>query len=168
MKRIIILLACVPISATAADLVADGELCLSSPQCASGVCLRKDATSLARCAPKAQQGEACSFVDTLTGVYYNPPCETGLACKADASATTGNFGVCGKIELLEECPTGHISIDAPYITIATSCPSGTTAIGTAESCLATLNGNCIMYAPAGVSFTDDAGTYEFTASCALE
>ena len=160
-----------PIVAHAATVgeLADGELCLNSLQCASKVCLRKDGMSLARCASRASLGEECSAFDLGEGVYYKPICETGLVCKADPSATAGNYnyGVCGKIELLEECPTGYISIDAPYITIATSCPSGTTAVGTAESCLATLNGNCIMYAPAGMSFTDDAGTYEFTDACPM-
>ena len=67
------------------------------------------------------------------------------------------------------CPTGYIAIDEPQITIATSCPSGTTAIGTAESCLVSNPaGNCIMYAPAGVSYTDESGTYEFTDACAME
>ncbi|MBQ3038964.1 MAG: hypothetical protein IJD41_00195 [Alphaproteobacteria bacterium] len=67
------------------------------------------------------------------------------------------------------CPTGYIAIDKPQITIATSCPSGTTAIGTAESCLVSNPaGDCIMYAPAGVSYTDDTGTYEFTDACAME
>ena len=67
------------------------------------------------------------------------------------------------------CPTGYIAIDEPQITIATSCPSSTTAIGTAESCLVSNPaGDCIMYAPAGVSYTDDTGTYEFTDACAME
>ena len=67
------------------------------------------------------------------------------------------------------CPTGYIAIDEEYITIATSCPSGTISIGTAESCLVSNPaGDCIMYAPAGVSYTDDTGTYEFTDACAME
>ncbi len=67
------------------------------------------------------------------------------------------------------CPTGYIAIDEPQITIATTCLSGTTAIGTAESCLVSNPaGDCIMYAPAGVSYTDDTGTYEFTDACAME
>ena len=67
------------------------------------------------------------------------------------------------------CPSGYIAINSPYITIATTCPSGTTAVGTAESCLVSNpSGDCIMYAPAGVSYTDNSGTYEYTAPCALE
>lgn len=67
------------------------------------------------------------------------------------------------------CPSGYIAIDAPNITIATTCPSGTVSVGTAESCLVSNPaGDCIMYAPAGVSYTDDTGTYEFTDACAME
>ncbi|MBQ8294774.1 MAG: hypothetical protein IJX89_05320 [Alphaproteobacteria bacterium] len=67
------------------------------------------------------------------------------------------------------CPSGYVAIDDTYVTIATSCPSGTTATGTAESCLVSSpSGDCIMYAPAGVSYTDDSGTYEFTDACAMQ
>ena len=67
------------------------------------------------------------------------------------------------------CPSGYTAIDAPHITIATSCPSGYIAIGTAESCLVSNpSGNCIMYAPVGMSFTDEYGTYEYTEPCAME
>lgn len=71
-----------------------------------------------------------------------------------------------------ECPKTmlgyYIAITEPYITIATSCPSGTTAVGTAESCLVSYpDGVCIMYAPVGMSFTDDTGTYEFTEPCTM-
>ena len=67
------------------------------------------------------------------------------------------------------CPAGYIAIDEEYLTIATSCPSGTTAVGTAESCLVeSPAGDCIMYAPAGVSYTDNSGSYEFTEPCAME
>ena len=67
------------------------------------------------------------------------------------------------------CPSGYIAIDAPYITIATSCPSGYTAVGDAASCLVSSpSGDCIMYAPVGMSFTDNSGTYEYTEPCALQ
>ncbi|MBE6460186.1 MAG: hypothetical protein E7009_04375 [Alphaproteobacteria bacterium] len=67
------------------------------------------------------------------------------------------------------CPSGYIAIDAPYITIATECPSGTIAVGTAASCLVSSpSGDCIMYAPVGMSFTDDSGTYEYIEPCALQ
>ena len=68
------------------------------------------------------------------------------------------------------CPSGYIAIDAPYITVATNCPSGTVEIGDndAYSCLVSSPAsNCIMYAPAGVSYTDGTGTYEFTDACPM-
>ena len=66
------------------------------------------------------------------------------------------------------CPAGYIAIDEERITIATSCPSGTTSVGTAESCLVSNPaGDCIMYAPAGMSYTDDTGTYEFADVCPM-
>ncbi|MBQ3039065.1 MAG: hypothetical protein IJD41_00720 [Alphaproteobacteria bacterium] len=70
---------------------------------------------------------------------------------------------------ITSCPSGYIAIDAPYITIATSCPSGTVSIGDAASCLVSSpSGDCIMYAPVGMSFTDDSGTYEYIEPCALQ
>ncbi len=70
---------------------------------------------------------------------------------------------------ITSCPSGYVAIDEEYLTIATSCPSGTISVGTAESCLvASPSGSCIMYAPAGVSYTDDSGTYEFTDACPME
>ena len=66
------------------------------------------------------------------------------------------------------CPSGYVVIDEPYITVATTCPSGAIAVGTAESCLVSNPaGICIMYAPAGVSYTNDFGTYEFTDVCPM-
>ena len=66
------------------------------------------------------------------------------------------------------CPAGYIAIDEEYITIATTCPSGTVSVGTAESCLVSSPaGSCIMYAPAGMSYTDDSGTYEYTDACPM-
>ncbi|MBP3316549.1 MAG: hypothetical protein J6L70_03040 [Alphaproteobacteria bacterium] len=66
------------------------------------------------------------------------------------------------------CPSGYVTINSPNITIATTCPSGYISIGTAESCLVeSPSGNCIMYAPAGVDYTDDTGTYEFTDACPM-
>ena len=66
------------------------------------------------------------------------------------------------------CPTGYIALDEEYITVATTCPSGTISVGTAESCLGTTtNGECYMYTPVGMSFTDDSGTYEFTDVCPM-
>ena len=67
------------------------------------------------------------------------------------------------------CPSGYVAIDESNMTIATSCPSGTTSAGTADSCLVSSPaGSCIMYAPVGVSYTDTSGTYEFSEPCAME
>ena len=68
------------------------------------------------------------------------------------------------------CPEGSYKIiEEPDIIIATTCPSGTFSAGVAESCLvANSMGSCIIYAPAGVSYTDSSGTYEFTEPCAME
>lgn len=66
------------------------------------------------------------------------------------------------------CPSGYVAIDEEYLTIATECPSGTASVGTANSCLVSSPaGSCIMYAPVGVSYTDDSGTYEYTEACVM-
>ncbi|MBQ4070199.1 MAG: hypothetical protein IKB05_02905 [Alphaproteobacteria bacterium] len=67
------------------------------------------------------------------------------------------------------CPSGYISVgNDTNITVATSCPSGTLSVGTASSCLASdPSGTCLMYAPAGVPYTDERGIYEFTDVCEL-
>ena len=68
------------------------------------------------------------------------------------------------------CPSGYTAVVEDSMTIASSsCPSGYTSVGTATSCLASNpGGSCIMYAPAGVSYTDNTGTYEYTEACAME
>ncbi|NWT02607.1 COL Colipase, partial [Mionectes macconnelli] len=100
-----------------------GELCLQSAQCKSGCCHRDSGLSLARCAPKAAEFQECSpkvcafllpgvagdggmsptlhclgSLQTIYGVYYKCPCESGLTCEADktivGSITNRNFGVC--------------------------------------------------------------------------
>lgn len=73
-----------------------------------------------------------------------------------------------------ECPSGYIAINLPYVSIAMQCPSGTVALG--EEYLGVddvpceyigRNGICMMYMPAGNSYTDSVGTYEYTEPCAL-
>lgn len=78
-----------------------------------------------------------------------------LSAGADAPATT--------------CPVGYITIASDNVTqIATTCPMGYIAVGTAKSCLSDdYIGGCYMYAPAGMSYTDDTGTYEFTDACVM-
>ncbi|XP_072537009.1 colipase-like [Salminus brasiliensis] len=75
----------------------NGELCMVSGQCKSSCCHRKDATSLARCAPRAAERETCSK-KSLYGTYYFCPCESGLKCEGDwsigGSIVNTNFGIC--------------------------------------------------------------------------
>ena len=68
------------------------------------------------------------------------------------------------------CPSGYTAVVEEYITIADdACPAGYTSVGTATSCIASNpGGSCIMYAPVGVSYTDNTGTYEFEQACAME
>ena len=68
------------------------------------------------------------------------------------------------------CPSGYVAVVEEYMTIAnSSCPTGYTSAGTADSCLvSTPSGSCIMYAPANTQYTDESGTYEYTAACPLE
>ena len=68
------------------------------------------------------------------------------------------------------CPTGYTAIIEDHMTIAnSSCPYSYTSVGTATSCIASSpGGSCIMYAPAGVLYTDSTGTYEYTEACAME
>ncbi len=67
------------------------------------------------------------------------------------------------------CPSGYTAYAAPAITIATTCPTGTTSAGTADSCLeSNPSMDCVMYAPVGMSYTDASGTYEYTEPCAME
>lgn len=66
------------------------------------------------------------------------------------------------------CPTGFVAVDETYLSIATSCPTDTHSAGTADSCLETSpSGTCVMYIPAGTSYSDDSGTYEYTEPCPL-
>lgn len=67
------------------------------------------------------------------------------------------------------CPAGFVAVDEPYLTIeSTLCPSGTTSVGEAETCLTSSPaGSCMMYAPAATEYTDETGTYEYTEVCPL-
>ena len=67
------------------------------------------------------------------------------------------------------CPAGYVAIVETNMTIAdSSCRSGYTSAGTADSCLVSLpTGSCIMYAPTNTAYTDETGTYEFTSACPL-
>ncbi|MBQ8294168.1 MAG: hypothetical protein IJX89_02165 [Alphaproteobacteria bacterium] len=66
---------------------------------------------------------------------------------------------------LVACPTGY-TMKSDKLSIATTCPTG--YVGkTATSCSATILGGCYMFAPTGVSYTDESGTYEYTSACAM-
>lgn len=66
------------------------------------------------------------------------------------------------------CPAGYVEVAESLTISGGACPSGTTSIGTADSCLvASPAGSCMMYAPTGMTFTDDTGSYEFTEICPL-
>lgn len=67
------------------------------------------------------------------------------------------------------CPSGFVAVNEPYLTIENgSCPTGTTSVGAASTCLASSpSGSCMMYAPTGTTYTDTAGSYEFTSVCPL-
>lgn len=72
--------------------------------------------------------------------------------------------------LSTSCPVGYTAVGEEHMIITDAvCPAGYTAVGTADSCLVfSPLGLCIMYAPAGVSYTDGIGTYEFVQACAME
>ena len=76
---------------------------------------------------------------------------TAFAARADAPSVT--------------CPLGFV-MKSDDLTIATSCPLG--YVGqSVVSCLVGSPGDCYMYVPEGVSYTEESGTYEYTAACAM-
>ncbi|XP_048408867.1 colipase-like [Stegostoma tigrinum] len=103
MKVTLVFLACciaVGIAAPERGLflnLSNGELCIGSFQCKSGCCQRDTGLSLARCASKSAERDACSS-HLLYNVYYKCPCENGLKCDGDktiiGSITNTNFGIC--------------------------------------------------------------------------
>ena len=68
------------------------------------------------------------------------------------------------------CPSGYATIEEEYLIISdSSCPTGYTSAGTADSFLVSSpSGSCIMYAPANTQYTDESGTYEFEQACPFE
>ena len=71
-------------------------------------------------------------------------------------------------ELITSCPAGWTSVTQDSATIANSCPSDYTSAGSVTSCATSQDDTCWLFAPTGVSFSDDAGTYEFTEVCEYE
>ena len=71
---------------------------------------------------------------------------------------------------MTSCPEGWHAVDDSYVKIATSCSTDYVDAGTTLSCEEATQDDeyCYMYAPAGVSYTDASGTYEFTEACEME
>lgn len=66
------------------------------------------------------------------------------------------------------CPTGYVAVTRSDFILSDTCPAGFyISTGTLTSCFTNVTNGCWMYIPAGMSFTDEKGTYEYTASCPL-
>lgn len=69
------------------------------------------------------------------------------------------------------CPSGYVLVNKPGVVLQASCSSGYIDVGSTTSCLQSSyssSARCTMYAPAGVSYTDGPGIYEFTDVCPME
>lgn len=68
------------------------------------------------------------------------------------------------------CPDGLTAIEETFMLLAnSSCETGFTSVGTAESCLDNFFlGSCMMYVPAGMEYSDDTGMYQYAEICPLE
>ena len=98
----------------------------------------------------------------------------GRACFI-LTITTFSIGAYAATQLPDiACPVGHFSAteDQLILVDGTSCPAGYMAVGgdAPTSCLvANPDGVCVMYAPAGTTYTDTSGhSFEFTQACPLE
>ncbi len=65
------------------------------------------------------------------------------------------------------CPTGYVAVTRSDFILSDACSAGYVSTSTLTSCLTNATNGCWMYVPAGMSFTDEKGTYEYTASCPL-
>ena len=65
------------------------------------------------------------------------------------------------------CPSGYVAVTRSDFILSDACSAGYVSTGTLTSCLTSATNGCWMYVPAGMSFTDEKGTYEYTASCPL-
>ena len=65
------------------------------------------------------------------------------------------------------CPTGYVTVTRSNFIMATACPTGYVAARKLNSCLNNATYDCWLYAPAGMSFTDESGTYEYTDVCPM-
>ena len=67
------------------------------------------------------------------------------------------------------CPDGWYAIDESYTSIDNTCSTGYMDMGSAETCdVANPNSECYLFAPTGVSYSDNSGTYEYTEPCEFE
>lgn len=82
------------------------------------------------------------------------------------SAITAAYG----LELTTACPAGYKTISRTELVMATTnCPANYKNSSTVQTCLTESPGAiCWMYAPTGVEYNDNTGTYEFTDICPLE
>ena len=94
-----------------------------------------------------------------------------LPCVATAVVMEGDTPSISEESIFStECPDGFIAVDEPSITISPTACLNKAAAGDAETCFTEsgrATGSCIMYVPAGVSYYDASGTYEYTAPCPL-
>ena len=74
-------------------------------------------------------------------------------------------GSANSAELMTSCPNYRVPVIDNSAIIANTCPSGYVSVGNVDSCITNGAGTCWLFAPTGISFSDDAGTYEFTEVC---
>lgn len=72
-------------------------------------------------------------------------------------------------KMITSCPDGYTQITFQYATVASASSVNYPSMGpTIPSCLdGSDDGVCALYAPVGMSFTDDSGSFEFETACPL-
>lgn len=67
------------------------------------------------------------------------------------------------------CPSGYIAVEEEFIQLMGNCAVYNT-VGSVNSCIngTSIDGVCMMYAPANTTYSDETGSYEFTEDCPLE
>lgn len=78
--------------------------------------------------------------------------------------------LCFADTLSNQCPEGWIAIEVSAgVKLMSQSDTCDGYIKQASSCLsANPSGTCMMYAPVGVSYTDERGVYEFTDVCEMQ
>lgn len=87
-----------------------------------------------------------------------------------------SFDVCVAAELRSDCPetewdVGYIQVEKGRVSLyEDECPDGYIDVGvvSASCSVGEPMGYCYMYAPAGVSYTDESGLFEYTEFCEME